>query len=149
MVVRFTVAVVAASILLCGCGSKESVDPVKERFEKALHRRAERQTAESRDVTVALMENLSVALKMYAVDVGSLPTTAEGLDVLLVAPKSIDDPKIWDGPYLDGNELPKDAWGNPFKFEATTTGYKLISAGANGKFEDGKGDDLVFEGPKP
>jgi general secretion pathway protein G len=64
----------------------------------------------------------SRALGAYRLDVGSFPSTEEGLAALLVKPASATK---WNGPYLEG-AVPVDPWGNAYEYR---------SPGANGDFD--------------
>lgn len=68
------------------------------------------------DQTKLNIKALEGILRQYGLDHdGDLPTTAQGLEVLLVAPNN--DEK-WKGPYItDTKTLPSDAWGRPFQYE--------------------------------
>jgi general secretion pathway protein G len=63
------------------------------------------------------ISNISEALKLYAADNRSFPSTEEGLAALLEKPSDEKRAKAWDGPYFDGEELPADPWGNEFHYE--------------------------------
>jgi general secretion pathway protein G len=67
--------------------------------------------------TQAQIGNLTSALKMYAVDMKTFPSTEEGLAALLQRPDDERLAQSWDGPYLDGNKVPIDPWGNEFQYE--------------------------------
>src|SRR5438309_5631508 len=54
------------------------------------------------------IERLTSVLDMYKLDVGSYPTTDQGLQALLTAPHSV---ARWSGPYMKGNKIPEDPWG--------------------------------------
>ena len=42
-------------------------------------------------------------------------------------------PKNWNGPYLRGNNLPKDSWDSPFRYVSVNgKNYEIISLGADG-----------------
>lgn len=71
--------------------------------------------------TQAQIGNLETALKMFAVDMTSFPTTEEGLATLMKAPADENKARKWGGPYLDDESLPVDAWGNAFGYEYPTT----------------------------
>ena len=90
------------------------------------------------------LKTLAGALDRYEVDSGRFPTTEQGLAALLVKPSSAPEPKSWKGPYIDGRELPKDPWGNPYVYrfpgERNTQGYDLYSAGPDG--QPGTEDDI-------
>ena len=47
--------------------------------------------------------------------------------------------------FLDGRELPRDAWKNSFSYSASAdgSGYRLWSMGPDGVDQSGEGDDLV------
>jgi general secretion pathway protein G len=70
------------------------------------------------------------ALDQYRLDIGSYPTTSEGLDSLVRNPNK---PK-WNGPYLKKG-VPKDPWGNAYKYVCCPGqhgDYDLWSEGADG-----------------
>ena len=75
--------------------------------------------------------NIAIALKLYEMDNGAFPTTAEGLDALLKAPLSA---KNWKGPYLE--KKPIDPWGKPYQYRSPGThhpqDYDLYSLGKDG-----------------
>ncbi len=75
-----------------------------------------RQKKANIDTTRLSITNLEQTLDMYAVDHnGEYPTTAEGLESLLVKPNN--DEK-WNGPYLkDAKKVPLDPWGRPLQYE--------------------------------
>ena len=86
------------------------------------------------------IKTLSTALGMYKVQSGSLPTSEQGLEVLVTRPASA---KRWRK-ILD--ELPKDPWGNPYKYnrpgKKNAHGYDLYSLGPDGvESEDDIGND--------
>ena len=56
-----------------------------------------RQTAAKADIEV----NIPTALKLYELDNGFLPTTAQGLMALLQKPTTTPMPENWSGPYLE------------------------------------------------
>lgn len=89
----------------------------------------------------AQIKLLRSALETYRLDVGALPSTAEGLQALLKAPNDAVRPR-WKGPYLD-DALPLDPWGNPYQYSvpgADGRAYALYSLGADGK-RGGEGAD--------
>ena len=75
-----------------------------------------RQKKANIDATRLSITGLEQALDLYSVDhSGEYPTTAEGLESLLVQPNN--DEK-WNGPYLKQEaEVPKDPWGRPLQYE--------------------------------
>ncbi|MDB6055182.1 MAG: xcpT 8 [Verrucomicrobiales bacterium] len=82
------------------------------------------------------------ALDTYEVDMGAYPQGKTGLSDLINAPR---DGNSWKGPYLKGDNIPNDPWGNPYVYEYpgkhTMNGYDIISAGPDGKM--GTDDDIA------
>lgn len=88
---------------------------------------------------------IEAALKLYKLDTGSYPTTEQGLKALMVMPDIEPIPRGWKpGGYLEGEELPKDPWGNYYIYrspgETEGRDYEIMSFGADGK-EGGEGFD--------
>lgn len=82
------------------------------------------------------------ALMGYRMDVGSYPSTEEGLTALLLAPEGKED--RWKRPYLNSAEELKDSWGKPYQYRfpgsKNPSGYDLWSLGPDG--QDGTADDV-------
>lgn len=78
----------------------------------------------------ASLQAIGMALSLYELDNGSYPT---GLDGLLTQPAGAN---LWDGPYLEDEELPLDPWGNPFVYTYPSSRgpkfYDLKSTGQDG-----------------
>lgn len=76
-------------------------------------------TQKKADVRTAQAQigNLAAALKLYAVDMKTFPTTEEGLEMLVSRPEDENLARNWDGPYIEGGKLPIDPWGSPFEYE--------------------------------
>ncbi len=94
----------------------------------------------SRSKTSAVeIKNLSTSLELYFLDVGDYPTTADGLESLVVAR---GQKKGWNGPYLSKPQLPVDPWGNPYKYESPGKKgrFDLYTLGRDGK-PGGTGED--------
>ena len=51
-------------------------------------------------------------LELYRTDVGSFPTTAQGLQALRTRPEGVDQ---WQGPYA-AHDIPLDPWGHPYGY---------------------------------
>lgn len=64
--------------------------------------------------------NLVSALKMYAVDMKTYPSTEEGLQLLVKGPDDEQLARNWSGPYIEGSKLPIDPWGSEFQYEFST-----------------------------
>lgn len=90
--------------------------------------------------------NLESALKLYTVDLRTFPSTEEGLQALLKVPDDEQKAKKWEGPYLDDEVVPRDAWGNAFVYEyPPTNGTRdfpnISSAGPDG--QPNTEDDII------
>jgi len=87
-------------------------------------------------VTVAKtdLKTIATALRVYRLDNGDYPTTAQGLQALVEKPTSPPAPAAWatDG-YLP--ELPADPWGQAYVYRSPglTGAYDLMSYGKDGK----------------
>ncbi len=75
---------------------------------------------------------LEQALDLYRLDVGGYPSTEEGLRALLTQPAGADG---WNGPYLDGETVPADPWGNPYVYRmpGADGAYDLYTLGADNR----------------
>lgn len=80
---------------------------------------------------------IGTALDAYRLDVGSYPSTAEGLDALRKNPGR----DTWDGPYMP-KDIPLDPWGKAYVYRAPGEhgDYDLYSLGADGQ-EGGEGEN--------
>ncbi len=56
--------------------------------------------------------SLETPLMRYRIDMGSYPTTEQGLQALLTAPS--ERSARWRGPYVERE--PIDPWGNPYQY---------------------------------
>lgn len=76
-------------------------------------------------------------LDLYKLEIGRYPTTQEGLQALITAPSGVAN---WNGPYWKNATLPKDPWGNEYKYTSpgTKAVYDIVSYGSDGK-EGGEG----------
>ena len=76
-------------------------------------------------------------LDLFRLDVGRYPTTAEGLQALVVKPTGVEN---WDGPYLK-KDVPEDPWGHAYIYRCPGQhgDFDLFSYGADGQ-EGGDGD---------
>lgn len=86
------------------------------------------------DATVAQIEEIDTALKLYKLDNGNFPETDKGLTALL-----------YPTAYIEGTRPPLDGWGNDFVYsgpdELGGDGYEVVSLGADGSFQTE--DDIV------
>ncbi len=93
--------------------------------------------------TYAQIELFGTALDSYRLDVGSYPTTSEGLQAMITKPSGAED---WDGPYLKKLELPLDSWNHAYHYESPGSHgeYDLYSLGKdNSEGGEGENRDIV------
>jgi general secretion pathway protein G len=85
------------------------------------------------------LETLSNSLNTYQLDLGTYPTTAQGLSVLWRDSENRPD---WNGPYVRRERQLIDPWGQAFIYRTPGKNgpFDLITLGADGK-EGGRGDD--------
>ena len=80
------------------------------------------------------IQRLESVLDLYKLDVGSYPTTDQGLQALLTQPQGAEH---WGGPYLKGEKVPEDPWSHPFVYQVPSQRpgheYDLYSLGPTGK----------------
>lgn len=83
---------------------------------------------------------LKSAVGILQLDIGQVPTQAQGLKLLTDAPSEEPQRTAWKGPYIDG-KLPMDPWGNPFVYKVPGEAgqpFSITSLGADGR-EGGEG----------
>lgn len=85
--------------------------------------------------SIFVKQTAKLVLTNYKLDVGSYPTTEQGLKALLQAPAGKES--RWNGPYID--ESPIDPWGNEYKYRYPgskninkSDGYDIWSLGQDG-----------------
>lgn len=78
----------------------------------------------------AQIQMLKNAVESVRADIGRLPTTEEGLKLLVEAPADMTN---WFGPYIE-NDVPTDPWGAPYIYEPDPNSrtYFLYSLGDDG-----------------
>jgi general secretion pathway protein G len=80
------------------------------------------------------IERLASVLDIYKLDVGTYPTTEQGLQALVTRPSGVVH---WSGPYIKGEAVPEDPWGRPFVYRMPSDrpghDYDLYSLGPDGK----------------
>lgn len=84
---------------------------------------------------IFVTQSLKIPLTAYKIDIGSYPSTAEGLQALIQAPANKSG--SWKKPYIE--ELPTDPWGNPYQYRFpgsknvnSSSGYDVWSLGPDG-----------------
>ncbi|MEK7398951.1 MAG: type II secretion system major pseudopilin GspG [Candidatus Poribacteria bacterium] len=89
------------------------------------------------------IDNLGLALDIYASQNGTYPSTEQGLRSLWEKPIIAPVPSKWQGPYLDKPIL-KDPWDNNYIYiypgKHDKHDYDLVSYGKDGAY-GGKGDN--------
>lgn len=92
-------------------------------------------TKQKEIVKTFVTTTLETPLIAYSTNVGSYPSTEEGLMALIKAPESAAS--TWAGPYIKGKEVPKDPWGTPYQYkfpgEHNPNGYDIWSLGPDKK----------------
>jgi general secretion pathway protein G len=78
-------------------------------------------------IAKAQIDSLEKALDEYRLDVGSYPTTEQGLEALNTRPQNLDK---WAGPYLK-KAVPLDPWGASYIYKSPGDhgDYDLLSYG--------------------
>lgn len=89
-------------------------------------------------VAKAQLDAIEKALEQYRLDTRHLPTTEQGLAVLVNRPAN--EPN-WNGPYLK-KTAPSDPWGRPYVYRVPgeNNEFDLYSYGRDGK-PGGNGED--------
>lgn len=89
------------------------------------------------------IERLGAVLDMYKLDVGSYPSSEEGLHALVEKP---GDAENWNGPYVKGGD-PVDPWKHPYLYrqpsERADHDYDLCSRGPNNQAGDSPSSGLI------
>ncbi len=112
----------------------------------ALMRQGEKARADICRASVGRNGPIAGSLNNYRFDVGTYPSTDEGLMALYEIPRSVDeDDKLWQGPYMEGpyEEL-RDPWNQEYQYkspgEFNEDGYDLWSVGKDRR--EGTEDDI-------
>ncbi len=92
-------------------------------------------------VAKADISNIATALKLYELDNGVFPSTAQGLLALRERAASTPAPKNWNGPYLEKDTV--DPWGNPYVYAAPGTHRSDYDLSSKGKDVNSADDDIV------
>ncbi|MFL3655982.1 MAG: type II secretion system major pseudopilin GspG [Halioglobus sp.] len=84
------------------------------------------------------IKDLEMSLEMYKLDVGTYPSSNEGLESLVQKPSDADG---WNGPYLK-SDVPKDPWKNDYYYvyPGTRADIDIYSLGQDGA-QGGDGED--------
>jgi general secretion pathway protein G len=78
------------------------------------------------------VERIGQILDLYKLDVGTYPSSDDGLQALVTKPS---DAENWNGPYVKG-EVPQDPWNHPYIYRNPSSreghDYDLCSPGPTG-----------------
>jgi general secretion pathway protein G len=78
------------------------------------------------------VERLVGVLDIYKLDVGSYPTSDQGLQALVAKPS---DATGWAGPYVKSGKLPQDPWNHDYVYRSPSSradhDFDLCSLGPN------------------
>lgn len=89
-----------------------------------------------------VQQSMKTSLTAYSIHTGDFPSTSDGLQALMTAPANKAD--RWRGPYIEGNKVPLDPWGEPYQYRSPGTknkgGYDIYSKGPDKV--DGNEDDI-------
>jgi len=101
-----------------------------------------RDSAEVGVARLFIQTGLRTSLERYKLDMGTYPSTAEGLNALLVAPSN--GAESWRGPYVEDGTMPLDPWHEPYQYRypgtKNKTKYDLFSKGLDRT--EGTADDI-------
>jgi general secretion pathway protein G len=89
--------------------------------------------------------SLELALDAYEIDMGSYPTTEQGIGALVEQPSDNQD---WHGPYIRRG-VPNDPWGNPYVYRCPgehNNDYDMYSLGPDQ--QEGSDDDIDNWSPR-
>lgn len=79
------------------------------------------------------IDRIGGVLDLYKLDVGTYPTSDQGLAALSERPAGV---ATWNGPYLKGEKVPVDPWSRAYHYRAPSSrgghDYDLCSGGPTG-----------------
>jgi general secretion pathway protein G len=91
---------------------------------------AEKAKAEATRIQIHALES---ALSLYRLHNSAYPSTEQGLQALLRKPEVGTIPDQWQGPYVTGNNVPRDGWKHDFIYISDGRDLTIISLGADGQ----------------
>jgi general secretion pathway protein G len=86
------------------------------------------------------IQSFEKLLDLYRLDVGTYPTTNQGLQAVRTQPTDLSRPEKWKGPYAQ-KDIPLDPWGNPYRYEFTGGTMPRISSDGE-DLQAGTEDDI-------
>lgn len=104
------------------------------------------QRAEEAAARLFVQQVAKLALTTYRLDQRSFPSTEEGLRSLVRPPGfGSAAAQSWRGPYIEGGEVPRDPWGEPYQYASpgvhNPDGYDIWSKGPDRRI--GTADDIA------
>ncbi len=99
------------------------------------------ETAKIKVAKADIDANIATALKLYELDNGTFPSTAQGLAALRVKPASNPIPANWNGPYIE--KSPADPWGRDYLYASPGTHRSDYDLSSKGKDEASEKDDIT------
>ena len=64
------------------------------------------------------IERLGAVLDLYKLDIGSYPSSEQGLQALVEKPADVVG---WNGPYVKGGRVPLDPWNHAYSYREPST----------------------------
>lgn len=97
------------------------------------------------DIARTQIAGFGQALQAYYLSHSYYPTTAQGLQALISKPSTGKIPENYpEGGYLGKKEVPKDPWGNEYRYACEDgQNFTITSAGPDG--QEGSADDIKSE----
>jgi general secretion pathway protein G len=129
----FTLLELMVVIAILGMLAAVAVGAISQESEKAQQRTAALQ-----------IKALEDQLELYKLDVGTYPSSEDGLQALLTKPA---DASNWAGPYIKTKSVPVDPWRKPYTYRSPSSrgdrDFDLCSYGAKG-VPGGSGDEAAI-----
>ena len=122
-------AVDANKRLLASAKADEAIDRIQRAFGSTIKTKTARNQ----------IEDLSATLDVYRLELDRYPSTEEGLSALLRNTSKIPN---WNGPYIKGDQVPKDPWGHDYQYRSPGQygSFDLWSFGSDDR-EGGEGEN--------
>lgn len=92
-------------------------------------------------LTCVQMKSVAQSIKLFKIDNGRLPTTTEGLNILIQKSDETLNNYASKG-YFEDKKLPLDPWGHQYVYINSNDTFDLLSFGANGT--EGGDDDILL-----
>ena len=91
------------------------------------------------------ISQIAQTLDLYKLEIGRYPTTQEGLQALITAPAGVSN---WNGPYWKRSTVPKDPWGNEYRYEVIDGAPRVTCLGVdNAEGGEDEAEDVILPTP--